>query len=347
MKQISYKHILFSGLIVGAGAGQGVLAEGQTPAVFYGKFNLSLDQLDVEGASNLIQGKAASQSEQWELNSNASRLGVKGEQALADSGLSVFYQAEYETNVDDGSNGDTAFSQRNTFAGLRGSFGEVRLGKFDTPLKTAEGKVDQFNDLRADLDVLIGGQNRANNIVQYTSPALAKSITLNAAFIPGEGSDTDLDGSADQHLADTVSLSAVLDKKPFYLALAYDQHQAARRSIDGIVRGELLRLVGGWSNGQVELGALLEQVSDDASNSQKQDTSYLLSGAFKAGKFKYKAQYGLSQGKVSDEQGQLLALGLDYSLAAQSSLYAYWTSLDLDQAERSDNSLGLGFTYSF
>lgn len=325
-----------------------VLAESQAPT-FYGKVNVSLEQREHDGAGLLIEGKTAAKSEQWELNSNSSRLGVKGAFDLEDSDLIAIYQAEYEINLDDGGSGDTAFNQRNIFAGLRGAYGEVRYGKFDTPLKRSEGKVDQFNDLTktADIDVLIGGQNRVNNIIQYISPKLAGAVTLNAAFIPAEGADVDQDSKPDEGLADSVSLSAVYDDKTFYAALAYDKDQSARRSIDGIKRGDAVRLVGGWTSGAVELGALFQQTTDNLDNSDKKDTSYLISGAYKSGKLKYKAQYGLSEGNVSDEQGTLSALGVDYALGKKATIYAYVSNLELDKAELSDNTIGIGSLFTF
>lgn len=347
MKHISYKHILVGGLAASVNlSASSWAAETQTP-VFYGKINAALEQQDTEGAANLIQGKVAAHTDQWELNSYASRLGVKGAYDLEDSGLTAIYQAEYEINVDDGGSGDTAFNQRNIFAGLRGGFGEIRYGKFDTPLKAAEGKVDQFNDLKGDLDNLIGGQNRVSNIIQYSSPTLANTITLNAAFIPAEGADVDQDGEADTGIADSVSLSVVFDNKTFYAALAYDQDQAARRSLDGIKRGDLLRLVGGWKTGPLELGVLLQQVTDNVDASDKKDTSYLLSGAFVSGQFKYKTQYGFSEGNTTNEQGTLTSLGVDYALTSKANLYIYWSSLNLDQVDLNDKTFGIGTSFTF
>lgn len=349
MKQPFFKPFLLWGLVASAaGTTTSTFADVQGPTV-YGKINVSLEQRQFDGAGNVIRGSAPSETDQWELNSNSSRLGVKGSFDLDKADLTATYQAEYEINVDDGANGDTAFRQRNIFAGLRGGFGEVRYGKFDTPLKRAEGKVDQFNDLTstADFDALIGGQNRVSNIIQYISPTLGDAITLNAAFIPAEGADVDQDGEADESIADSVSLSAVFDNKTFYAALAYDQDQVARRSVDGINRADLLRFVGGWKTGPIELGVLLQQTSDSASGSDKEDSSYLLSGAYKAGKFKYKAQYGLSEGNTTDEEGALAALGVDYSLSNKATLYTYWSNLNLDNADLDDRTFGIGTSFTF
>ncbi len=314
---------------------------------FYGKFYLTLDDVDQEGAALIIQNKVAATKNDWELNSNASRLGVKGETDLDIEGLQVIYQAEYETNVDDGANGDTAFSQRNTFAGLKGNWGQVIAGKFDTPFKTAEGKIDQFNDLIPDLDILIGGQNRLANSVQYSSPKLGV-VQLNADFIPAEDFDIDLDGVKDTGVADTISASAVAQwSDHWYAALAYDNEQAARRSVDGIVRGNAIRAVSTFHNDDWEAGLLLQQIQDTKPGSNQKDDSYLVSGAWTMNKTKLKAQVGFSKGGVSEEEGTIAALGVDYALAKKTLVFGYASYLSLNRAELDDSALGLGLLHSF
>ncbi len=327
--------------------------------VFYGRINLSLEQSTVEVGP-------ATTKDQWELNSNASRLGVRGTAPLSE-GLTAIYGLEYEINAASGADGSvnatvpatapsdvaikssaSPFSQRNTFVGVRGSFGEVKAGKLDTPLKSIEGKVDQFNDLKGDIDNLIGGQNRPTDVIQYTSPKVAEHVTLNLALVLPEGADVDSDGKADTDLTDSVSLSAVFDNKTIYAALAIDQSQPARRTVDGIGRADAVRLVGGWKIDEAfEVGALFQQTSDVVSGSSAEDTSYLLSGAYKNGNYKFKAQYGLSNGKVGDEEGTLLALGVDYALAKSTTLYTYISNVDKDKADSSDQTLALGLSHSF
>lgn len=338
MKHISSSKFLYLGLVSSlAGISTAALAENTGPTV-YGKLDVSLVSADHESATPA--------KDQWELNSNASRLGVKGSLDLKETDLAVIYQAEYGIDADDGS---TPFSQRNIFAGLKGSFGELRFGKFDTPLKVID-KVEQFADTYGDLDLLIGGSNRASNIVQYSSPTLADAITVNAAFIPAEGANVDGETGNEDGLTDTLSMSVVFDNKTIFAALAYDMDQAAGKSVDGISRGDIMRLVAGWKQDAIELGALFQQTSDNAAGSEREDTSYLVSGAFKADKFKFKLQYGMSDGDVTNNEGTITAVGVDYSLASKTIVYLYGSLLELDNAtgaDPKDTSFGLGFAHSF
>lgn len=207
--------------------------------------------------------------------------------------------------------------------------------------------MDQFNDLRADIDVLVGGQNRVNNIVQYSTPKLGQLFTANIAFVAAEGTDVDLDGEPDDGLTETISASLVADNGTFFGAIAYDANQLARRSLDGIVRADVIRAVGTAKLGDFELGALVQQAKDVAPGSDAEDTSYLVSGGWNLGKVKLKAQYGIAEAKVSDEKGTLAALGLDYSLGAKTKVYTYFSALDVDNADLADNTFAVGFDHSF
>src|SRR3546814_1786522 len=62
--------------------------------------------------------------------------------------LKCIYQLEYGIDPD-GSEG-APFSERNIFVGLKGGFGAVQFGKYDTPVKNAGAKADIFNDQRSE-----------------------------------------------------------------------------------------------------------------------------------------------------------------------------------------------------
>jgi predicted porin len=43
------------------------------------------------------------------------------------------------------------FATRDTFVGLKGDFGQVRAGRFDSPFKVARGPVNFFGDMVGDI----------------------------------------------------------------------------------------------------------------------------------------------------------------------------------------------------
>ena len=143
----------------------------------YGKVNVSFENHDLDNGDD--------SADQWELNSNASRLGVKGSEKISDN-LSAVYKLEYEVAVDDGSD---VFKQRNIYGGFKGGFGQIIVGKFDSPLKVAQGKVDQFNDMSdGDLKNVVTGENRESNLIQYSTPNLGP-VVATLAIQPGEDRD--------------------------------------------------------------------------------------------------------------------------------------------------------------
>lgn len=358
----------------------------------YGRVHVALENRDLEGAEAITAGNApAAPSSIRGLESYASRIGVRGEVEL-DSDLSAIYQAEYEINTDNGDKGgsststtsvngdDWAFSQRNTFAGLKSkSWGQIVGGKIDTPLKSAEGRFDQFNDQRGDIDYLIGGQNRANNIVIYSTPKLFELLTVNIAAIQPEGSaDVDYDGHLDRNFGDAWSASIVADNGTLYGAIAYDKNVVARRSVDVSLPvsartsyaknyAETLRLVGGIKSGIWEGGVLLQRAEGQGpdtvgvtsgtppittiyttNHKDREDTAYLVSGAVNVlPKVKLKAQYGLAKGDFTDEEGTLWALGADYNFTPKTRVFSYWSQLELDTADVKDKTLAVGLDHSF
>src|SRR5690554_726905 len=311
----------------------------------YGKVHVTLDSMETEFGADTFPAAGA---DDWRLNSNTSRLGVKGDYDLDVGGLKALYQAEYEINVDDG--GGAPLSQRNIFAGLEGGFGTLKGGKFDTVIKTAEGKVDQFNDLPGDMDSFIAGQDRANNIIQYSSPKLAESVTINIATILAEGADVDLDASADpeQGLFDIPQVSVVFERGGLYAALAYAQNSSvATQTADGFTRADIMRLVAQYKIDAFEIGGLFQQASDVASGSDLQDTSMLVSASFSIDRFKLKGQYGMTKGDQSDEELAMMGLGADYQLAKASTAFVYMTKLEKDSTGEENSAFGLGLEHKF
>ena len=327
-------------IAVGAAVAMPSLALADGPTV-YGKVNVSLENAEFDDGVNPSE-------DAWELNSNASRLGVKGDFDLDVAGLKAIYQAEFEISVDDGDKGGETFSQRNIFGGLEGSFGTIKAGKFDTPTKKAQGKIDQFNDLGGDIKNVLAGENRVSNIIQYSTPALGDLVTLNAAFIPAENNDIDGDGDPETGLAHTISVSLVAEKDMFYGAISHDADMTDELITDETGTSpaiDITRVALGLKPGNFEVGALFQTAEETEADGE--ETSYILSGAFKIDRVKLKAQYGMTEGDVSDEEATQVSLGADYKLAKASKVYAYGTQLEFDLADTEETIFGIGMEHKF
>lgn len=286
----------------------------------YGKINLSVEQIDDDTKF----------ADRWELVSNASRFGVKGEDELTAS-LSAVYLIEWEVSAD--GNSGTDLGQRNRFLGIKHvDFGTLKLGKYDTYLKLAQGEVDLFNDLNADMGKVLAGENRVNNAIGYESPKIAGGLVFNLMAIPGEespaaASPAPAAGSTDDnHLGDYFSTSVVYSNEEagVYAALAYDKDVSTSfNAVDtfataptfavGVAgtgatlktdKTDVLRLVLGYNlkDAGLTLNALVQQAERSEENTiagvaRKVPTedSYLVSVAYKLGEaWTLKAQYAAS-----------------------------------------------------
>jgi len=251
----------------------------------YGKINVSANKYDLEKVdfAKVTPAPATGQPlyaatgatgstdelDQGALESNASRIGIKGDFGLA-PGLTAIYTLEYGTDVDNGtgSNG-REFSQRNIFAGLQGDWGTVLAGKNDTPLKTIQtnavlqSDIDRFNDLPlADLGTYLVGENRADNVIQYNSPILVGGLEVKLALIQNEETGVEVSSTNkqdDNKFGAGKSLSVSYGKAKWFVGAAID---------DNVSTTDTKRLVGEVVLGPVKLGALAQR----AERHEKEDS---------------------------------------------------------------------------
>lgn len=296
-------------------------AAGPIDSTVYGKVNVSLVNAD-DGSSD-----------EWKLNSNASRLGIKGESEIAE-GLSIVYKAEFEICVDDGDCKGQTFGQRNIMGGIKGSFGTVWAGKHDTPTKLAQSKIDLFNDLEGDIKNTFEGENRVSNIVAYSSPKI-NGFSSTVAMIPGEDAEGDNGG-----LADGVSYSVSYQQDDLYLALAGDQ------DVDD---QDLMRLVAQYKIDALKLGFMYQQ--NENTLGSKDESGFFISAAYKLDSaITLKAQFGSIEDDADGDEEETLSLGADYKLAKSTKLYAFYTDntdSEMGSADSENSAFGLGMEHKF
>jgi predicted porin len=274
----------------------------------YGKVNVSVQASD-DGTESIN-----------ELKSNASRLGFKGSEKL-DGGLTLVYQYEMQVDVTDES-GEKNIKSRNQYVGLKGSFGEVLLGRNDTVFKQSQGKFDLFSDYEADIKNLWKGENRMSDSVTYKTPKF-NGVQFGISYIL----DEDNDDSA-------TSISAVygdkaLKKGKYYAAIA----------IDSEVKGyDATRVTFGTKLGDVKVGAMYQ--TQESVEDGKEKNGFLVNAQYKLGKNNLKAQYQT----LEDDAG--LTLGVDHKLGKSTKAYAWYSSFNFDAAE-DESYLAIGLEHKF
>lgn len=310
--------------------------------VVYGKANISVNFDDTE----------ASNTDTVKWNSNASRLGVKGKHKL-ENGLEAFYKAEFEIQFDDGDKGGNTssetFTQRNIYAGVKGGFGAVKAGRFDTPSKIALKPVDLFNDYKlGDIKQVWNGDNRESNMIQYSSKNMS-GVQFHIAAQAGEKTGA----NSDNGVADAISGSVVYKADNLYLALSHDSET------DG-ADTSLTRLVAQYKIDAVKLGAAVQMYDY---TDTVDTTGFILSAAYKAGKNTYKIQYTTeneadggvaaitSGGAIDDEDNDtMITLGMEHKMSNKVKVYGYYSNYDVDDNvddATDQNTFGAGFEVKF
>lgn len=349
-------------LALAVGAALALPLSAQAAPTLYGKIDLSLEHLD--GDVGVVEISDTT------LESNKSRLGVRGEEKLSND-LGLVYQIEYGVSMDGDSANSPDLSQRDRFLGFKhGQLGTLRFGRINTPLKTAEGPVDVFNNSRFDMENVLAGQNRASNSIAYSSPKIADAITVNFTHIT-EGSS-----SANYQTDDAgQSMSVVFDKDGLYLALAVDNDVMGTPD-DGVLLGgsaylaianvllgatppidavamDTLRLVGAVDVAGLRLGALYQESDVETVGIPAEQTGLLLSAAYNVQKWTFKAEYAQSEGEAFGlDLGEItqLAVGADYQWTQAFRVYGMLGQYQLDAAgvELADLTLaGVGMALNF
>lgn len=315
------------------------------------------------------------------VESIGSRLGVQGDFDAA-AGLNVFYRVEYGVDYDNGTNSNgRELVQRNIFGGLRGNWGALLAGKNDTPLRSLAGRngtivknayvpavqktdIDRFNEAPlADIGTYLVGENRVDNVIQYTSPILLGGLEINLAAVQAE--ETGVEQSAtnqqdDNGFASGQSVSIGYGKTNWFVGAAYESNVATT---------DAARLVGEVVLGPVKLGAIYQtaEAHDDvdslggftsfvnattttlgaqnginplaewdgaAGTAYKEQDGYVINGVWKiAGPWSAKFQYANSTSTplnttYDDVDLDALALGLDYALNDATRIFGYYADVE-------------------
>lgn len=253
------------------------------------------------------------------LENNSSRLGLRGSETLTE-GLEAIYQLEYGVRVDD----SQTFSQRNIFIGVKGEYGSVVAGHFDTPLKRTKYQVDVFGNMRGDIKNLISrSELRRSNSVMYVSPAI-KGFTGYGAYIASEQPDE----------RDAQSLAAAYQQQGFYLALAHDRHVTESGS-------SAWRAVAHQELNQWRLGLLVEQYQGAETAAEwggVVSVLYKIDAAWRV-----KAQLGRSD--IQAQGGRTASLGAEYWYSPKFMWHGFYTHNTIDQPDTAGAALDLDASF--
>ena len=302
----------------------------------YGKLHMSVGQYDENGTAN----------DNVRLNSIDSRLGFKGQQKL-DAGLTGTYKFEFGVAaVEQSGTNESGITRRNMYAGLKGGFGEVRVGRHDSPLKLAQGKFDQFGDTVGDLKYAGSqdGENRHDNSITYLGKF--DKIGFNVQVSPGEGDGTD--GGKGKGLTDSTSIAVTYTDGPLYIAAAADSHD--KKAVVSSKENTMSRLVATYKFSDMQIGALVQSGVEktQASATSKEDWMGLSFNMKIGSNNKLKAQYITVKDNASPKLEAIhSSIGIDHKLGKKGTLYAMYNTLDKTDDTKDTSAFSVGYVLKF
>jgi predicted porin len=262
---------------------------GSGELTIYGNLDVSFDA-STKGIPTFIapDGSTPAGNGGWmpDISTNISYVGIKGFQNVEGMPFQFVYQLETQLDIsatagptNSNSQSETtvkgALTSRNSFIGISGALGSLKIGKTDSPYKMSTQKMNPFVGMWGDYAVIMGntgGDNRVefgtrlDHSIWYESPNLG-GLTFVALFSPGQnrGADSEqlaagessctggnipgsggtvpvgcTDGGWDHALAASLSF----ERAGFLATAAYERHIRVNRTSDLATLDAMGNLVG-------------------------------------------------------------------------------------------------------
>lgn len=300
--------------------------------------------MDIESVKN-DKVAATSKDNAMRVNSNASRLGIKGSEDLG-GGLNAIYQYEIEMGADGVAVAGLGKS-RNSGAGLEGGFGKVILGNWDSPFKVAHNKIELFDNTTVFSALnLIGRVNggatsatsyntRQAQMIQYWSPNFS-GLQAAVMYSPATAPSTTVEKSI-------MSMAATYDMDAIYVSGAYESRK------DATTAGSTdsgMRLVGRYTLGDAWLGATFETIKVNTSATVNYSQKNLeLVGQYKFGPSKLALSYAKAGStNVAKTGATQVSVRYGFDFSKRTEFFVAYTTLKNDAATA---TAGSGGTYNF
>ncbi len=287
----------------------------------YGKVHLSIDSSDRDDPSITNDGIG--------ISSNSSRLGFKGQLPAGD--FKFIYQVESEIRFDEGSSGST-LAGRNTYAGLKGGFGQIILGQYDTPFKTVASKWGLFGDSVGERRAILGASysdgnqlnERAKNAIMYTYKTRTLRLDMMYANDPEKGTS----GATDNTDKNMFGIGLRYKSGPLWLGVATESWEGQSKA--GNV--DALRVAAKYKFGMAQIGAFYETIDSDNKAQWKRDATGLNAKFKISKKTDIRAQYLVVDDAdgTTDTGATKISLGIFHKLDNKAQVYIAYGSTDND-----------------
>ncbi len=282
------------------------LAQAQTANLtLYGRLNLDMEVVNGKQAGPDCPGNCPNPN-QYRVNSNASLFGLRGSESLGD-GLYAIFQLENQLYLDTGSG---VLAGRDSYLGLRGTWGTARLGYFLSPYDDIHAIFGNAPTLTTSIlstgalwaqaflgQAIAGGfDGRQPNSVRYDTPTIA-DFNGSIQYSSAEGSPTTASG--------IFSVGGFYNRGPVQLGVAYEVHHKIRGTVESPLSDTALSIAAGYQFDGFRLGGVYERLRYDVTPTTKLTRNFYGIGAtIDAGPGLIYAYWGQAfDGKGSAEDG--------------------------------------------
>jgi len=252
----------------------------------YGQFNVEYGFYSPgnSAGTNLPQNDADA------FNSGASRIGFRGEEKLG-GGMAAWYQCESDVRFLDETTALGSLCDRNSAVGLKGGFGNLFFGTWDSPLKTASGVSRITNEggwLGTQGVLLTDFSNRNKQTINYGTPNMGGFSASAQVSNTRAAMDTPDTNSAVK--GRVMALGGQYAGGPFVVVAALEQRKkiTATLSGSGADATDEAWLVGAtYRFGPFKLGLTFDSISLDdglgVAGSQIDRDAWALAGTYTTG----------------------------------------------------------------
>jgi predicted porin len=341
------KKIIAAAVAAAIIAPMSAIAAGPT---LYGKVHMSVNYLDNKADFNKYK--------KWSLNSNASRIGVKGSEDLG-NGMKVGYLIEWSVGMDGSRNTADAgnakdLNARNRAVTLSSGWGTLLAGQWDTPMKVLGRKIDMFGERLGDNRNLNKGAGlidlRTPNTIAYITPNMA-GFSVTAAYVfdattngTGDGHEGFNGNTADDTGYSAWSANALYNNGPFLIGVAYQNVKSKIFSdsvSDARHNQSVWRVAGSWDiAGSFKILGSYTGINNGFGDSSNDPNIATIGGSWKFGNNTLKGQYGwrsdenigfeFDDRKAKSGANQWV-IALDHAMSKRTTVYAEYGQMHNDR----------------
>ena len=245
------------------------------------------------------------------VTSHASRVGLKGS-IDTESGTKVIYRFVWEVDMTDNAKASADnIKSREQYVGLKADWGQIRVGRDDSPYKVAGKKnVEHLSDTWADFNNIIdkGQDTRNDDSISYRNTIGPGKLMI--AYAAGD------DDAAAENAGESTSIA--YDMKMGNMGFAIAQ-QTIEQSPTNDETG--LKLSFGYKMGATQLGLMYENVEDDAAMDDK--NTYFSVKHKLSDTNSVVFAYGTKDQGLADD-ATMTAVAFNHKLDKKVSVYALW-----------------------